>query len=787
MATYREINDAFQQQLQMLLQQEQDPVKIVTHLDEFLKANFDTSVNAFATMKKQEKDYRQTDPKDALFGGVRAMMQGVTLGLGDEVEAFLRTKLAKYVDVLGDEDKAYEQIKNEIQAGIKGFEEANPGWSFGLEMVGGFAIPYLGTSSNLLRAGVRGGGKLLQKALIPITTRSPVQQLLSPKGAELITQAGIGAGTGALYEYGKTDDVTATGTLLGAGFGAGGYKAGDVIGSGVRAMRDRGGVVGSIGQRIPDISGGGAPPDAPITKPPKLGEPSHDPFLPARTTDPVSVARDRKAMKEIIEALETQNTSFDELLVRLDDYVKTGRGEHVSIYDLATMPDLETGIPLMPKGAVGDLTLGNVLSSPQASGVGSRNMLRRALGAKDRAIKDTEELFGKIPPEFGDVVSFKDHLSRQFKERAKPFYAQADPVTINDPNLTGVMQEAIGNSPIIKKAFDKSKVALNLGGKAVSDDASQMTVQQFDSFKKALDSEISVLLKDGDWYNAGVHLDVKNQMLDLVDNFVLNTSPIQSGKYKGKNPYKIAREIYASKESIDMAFDKGRNAVANAEKEAFNEDIFINSYNKMSTAEKKMVILGLGAGLKDKLKRQTVEELHVRKKTQGGSGENTLQNILRYAIENVTLAPAEKIKWTKKLKKFEDAQKVERSLLTNFRNIWRGSQTAEKVGASQRAQTSGGDFVADAVQMAGTQSPQLTLANKGAGFLSGRAERKRMKELQKLSDAISGRLLSQGQGNVKTNIEDLRNYQRLLQSRAPQRFRTGAQNPLMYSLLDERY
>ena len=103
MATYNEINEAFQQQLQVILQQEQDPVKIVESLDRFLKENFDTSINAFATMKKQEKDYLQTDPVDALFGGVRAMMQGMTLGLGDEIEGRLRAKLGQYTNFFGDE------------------------------------------------------------------------------------------------------------------------------------------------------------------------------------------------------------------------------------------------------------------------------------------------------------------------------------------------------------------------------------------------------------------------------------------------------------------------------------------------------------------------------------------------------------------------------------------------------------------------------------------------------------------------------------------------------------
>ena len=794
MATYNEINEAFQQQLQGLLQQEQDPVKIVENLDGFLKENFDTSINAFATMKKQEKDYLQTDPVDALFGGVRAMMQGMTLGLGDEIEGRLRAKLGQYTNIFGDEGKAYEQIKNEIQAGISGFEKANPGWSFGLEMIGGLAIPYLGTATAGARAGVRGGAKLLEKILNPITTRSPVQPLLGKKGAELITQTGVGAGLGATYSYGKTDEVSGVDTVLGGAFGGLGYKAGEVIGEGVRNLRNKGGVVGAIGQKIPDISGGELPDEAipvqvPFTKkPPTVSEPSGDPNLPVRTTDPVSIARDRKAMKEIISALDEQGTSFDELLMRLDDYVKTNRGEHVSIYDLATMPDPDTGIPMMPKGAVGDLTLGNVLSSPKASGVANRNMLRRALGAKDRAIEDVNDLFGRIPPEFGDVITFKEHLKKLGSEKAKPYYGQSDPTAINDRNIATLISDGINGDPLIKSAFDDAYRSMNTGTPKYSSstDPRQLTVRQFDQFKKALDSKINTLIKEGDWFKTSALLDYKNNLVSRVDDYLRDVNPITAEKYKGESPYKIAREIFSGGESSDMAFDLGKNAVANVDKEAFNEDLFINAFNKLTNQEKKMAILGLGAGLRDKLKRQTVEELNVRKVTQGGSGKNSLQDILRHAIENVDLNFEQKQKWAKKLKRFEEAQKAERTLFSNFRNVFRGSQTAEKMASQRRAEGTAEEFVSDVVQTLGTQSPQYTLASKSAQALSARGQRKRIKELQKLSDAISSRLLSQGSQRVRTNIQELRDYQRLLQQRTPQMFRSGLQNPLMYSLLDER-
>lgn len=61
---------------------------------------------------------------------------------------------------------------------------------------------------------------------------------------------------------------------------------------------------------------------------------------------------------------------------------------------------------------------------------------------------------------------------------------------------------------------------------------------------KALDSKINVLINDGDWFKTSALLDYKNNLVNRVDDYLRQVNPVESGKYKGESPYKIAREIF---------------------------------------------------------------------------------------------------------------------------------------------------------------------------------------------------------------------------------------------------
>ena len=135
-------------------------------------ANAGVSPESYRDTLVTEKQYAlpfEDSPHTYMKGIARALGQGIFLGAGDELEAFVTHMIKnKLLDNEGNEDQTYMEVLTDIQAGISAFEKANPGWSFGLEMIGGLAIPYLGTATAGARVGVRGGAKLLEKILYQV-------------------------------------------------------------------------------------------------------------------------------------------------------------------------------------------------------------------------------------------------------------------------------------------------------------------------------------------------------------------------------------------------------------------------------------------------------------------------------------------------------------------------------------------------------------------------------------------------------------------------------------------
>ena len=81
---------------------------------------------------------------------LRAAGQGVTFGFGDEIEALVRAAMS---------DRSYQEEVKDIREDIEQFREDSPVAAYGSEIVG--AIPTgVGLGIGLLRAGVRGAGKL---------------------------------------------------------------------------------------------------------------------------------------------------------------------------------------------------------------------------------------------------------------------------------------------------------------------------------------------------------------------------------------------------------------------------------------------------------------------------------------------------------------------------------------------------------------------------------------------------------------------------------------------------
>ena len=118
MATYEEIQGSLFQLNQQLINQGVDAKGREPIMNDFLKENYGIDFVAYEMMLEQQQKFEKNRPFEILVGSVRQGFQGMTLGLGDEIEGFLRSELGKYTNVLGDEGKAYEQIKNDYSTNL---------------------------------------------------------------------------------------------------------------------------------------------------------------------------------------------------------------------------------------------------------------------------------------------------------------------------------------------------------------------------------------------------------------------------------------------------------------------------------------------------------------------------------------------------------------------------------------------------------------------------------------------------------------------------------------------
>ncbi len=116
--------------------------------------------------------------------------QGTALGFGDEIEAYVRSKI--------DDSKSYDELLTEIRADIDKFKEENPALAYGSEIAGSL-IPGIGLAGAAAKAGVKGATKI---------------------------GALTGAGEGAVYGAGVADEgERLSGAALGGTIGLGGGAA----------------------------------------------------------------------------------------------------------------------------------------------------------------------------------------------------------------------------------------------------------------------------------------------------------------------------------------------------------------------------------------------------------------------------------------------------------------------------------------------------------------------------------------------------------------------------------
>ena len=302
-------------------------------------------------------------------GVVRALGQGALLGGGDELEAFFRHYVGNRL--LGSEnpDATYQDILLDVQAGMKAFQERNPGVDLGAEIIGGLMVPGYGLAVKGARGLTARGAKWISK----------------PANREALAQ-GLTAGlAGTIYGIGKDHELSLTNTLLSGG---GGYALNRALlgqGNIVRSARDR--VQNAYSQTGFDASNADKllskvpaypkAPDASVDFGGSGDTPGGIPLIGSGG----KATWDQQAMREIIQSADDEGVSFEELINRLEDYVGQNMGKHVTMMDL-----------VKERGPMAKMMRGVTQESPQAS-ASYENFLERQINAKKRMLPRIFALF----------------------------------------------------------------------------------------------------------------------------------------------------------------------------------------------------------------------------------------------------------------------------------------------------------------------------------------------------------------------------------------------------------
>ena len=737
-------------------------------------ANAGVSPESYRDTLLTEKQYAlpfEDSPHTYMKGIARALGQGIFLGAGDELEAFVTHMIKnKLLDNEGNEDQTYMEVLTDIQAGISAFEKANPGVSLTSEIIGGLYFPYY---TGLVR-GARGITKGVSK--------------LGPGGREALSQGLVGAGAGTFYSYAKDRNVSPLDPLIGGGTAAGFSRALTKTGE-VRRQADAdiadiekgfqtqvsgpGGVqvdaqktiplMTKLKSKLPNIP---AAPGGPPGKPPgELGEAGSQSFHEA-------------AMREIIQAADDEGVTFADLMMRLDDYVKANLGEHTRMIDL-----VEEG------GDLARTIRGVTIDNPKAS-VAKKSFLKRQIEAKKRTLPKIFSLFdpeGKMKNINNNIHRWLNKSKETRKTNAQPLYDEFDRITLFDPTQEGGSQlggqlwnrinTAMEWDKNIKKAWTSAagKLAWNDPRLAHTLQDNILTGKRFNAFKKKLDGQIGELLAKGNLEEAGDLIKVKNEMIQTVDKIVEEITKAKPGE----GVYQRARNIYSGSHASDNAFNLGTGSVKSHSGKNYSADEFEVLFDKLSDSEKAFTRLGLGQGIREVLEKDMTELTpNVRKLILGGAAPNHLERKFHYVFKDDTFEKP--VAWLgrdksgkQRSKEFVNVLNKEAKFLKSYRSLFGGSDTAAKMSDVNRITNKISDVV-DTVADLGPEAlirqgvPSVGLFSKGGNYISSKFSEAKRRQLarEKYGSEIAELLMTPGgtvnASKLKKVLQDLDSYKNQL-------------------------
>lgn len=486
---------------------------------------------------KASKNYADAQGLEADYGFIKAGIQGLSLGFGDEFEAGIKTLLNK---------KPYEQNLGAIQFAKQEFEAERPIASALTEVGGSLPTAILGgegTALALAKAAPR-----LYKAGSAV---SPSMRALGTTTAGGTISGGI-VGAGQAEEGGRLQGAK-TGAQLGLLLSPAALYGSKVVGSALTKTADVTGITDAT-QRV--VS---ATKDTPIVK-----------NITGKTAEFFGLTDDavqRRADTKIIQALQRDKLTVQQVKDAMDTIRKSG-------YKPET---------IMEFGGEATKRLGEVVSMyPAAGTVAAKLVEERKAGQAERILTDFQSAFKTN----ADAVNLADQLIKQREQLASPLYRTAYE---KNAIISGQELDDFMKLPKFKDAYKKAQSLAEYDGIKLPDLAESGNVFNLETanyVKRGLDDVIYLgkfpsekgLGKD----ELNKLKDKKNQYLSFVDSL----APAE---------YKQARSQYSGSTSMIEALEEGKNFF-NLEARQLKK-----TYDALTPADKDAFAVGAYDAIKNKI------------------------------------------------------------------------------------------------------------------------------------------------------------------------------------------
>jgi hypothetical protein len=471
-------------------------------VNQYLNAEGYTSTQ----FKSAAENYTKAKGTTANYGNIKAGIQGLTMGFGDEFEATVKSLLTK---------TPYEQNISALRFSKEEFERQKPMQALASEVGGSIPTALLGGYGAVnIASRIPQAANLMAK--IPTTLKA----FGGASGAGGVSGAITGAGTASEGERQKGAIESAImGTVLGPA-ALGGIKLG---GSVLGTVVDKTGINTAV-KNIVD-----ATKDIPIVK-----------SITGKTAEYFNLGEDaiqRRADTKIIQALQRDNMSLSSIKETMDAIRKSG-------YKPETILEF---------GGKATKQLGETVAGyPGARAVAERMVEERKTGAANRILTDFQEAF-KIN---ADPVKLADDLITARNAAASPLYKTAyeKGALIGGKQIDQLMQD-----PAFIRAYDRaSRLAQrevdaegNIIGKTLPDlktSGNVFDLETINFIKRGIDAEINYSKLP----TSGLEKTEVDSIKKLRNVFMTNVdsqAPVE---------YKQARQAFAGPTQVYEAIEDGK-------------------------------------------------------------------------------------------------------------------------------------------------------------------------------------------------------------------------------------